>query len=173
MNFGSQTLAEEISILANDYEALDAHPDWENVGSGSYRFVFLHKPSNLVYKVEDNRWNQHDRKGMDNRTEHETATALRMLVWCHVYIPRTALFETTNGCVIAMEYIEGVRHSYGSRPHKRGRMELYLRGQLGDMHTGNYLVVGDNIVPIDLASSCRKADRRLIGDMDDDCNTWS
>lgn len=170
MNFGSQEIAEELLTLVqrqideNDWNILDSHPDWEYVSSGSFRDVYLHVPTQVVYKYQS--WRTDDADDMGNEQEHQNAAYLRMLVWQHVYIPRTALFWVNGIDVLAMEYVKG---ESVSGTHAPGRMELFLKGGLGDMHNGNYFAVGDHIVPVDLGSPMnagmgdrRPPDRRLI-----------
>lgn len=170
MNFGSQEHAEQIldlcqqQIATGDWNIIEDHPDWEYLSSGSFRDVYLHVPTQIVYKFQS--WRGDDLDDMGNEQEHKNSVALRMLIWCHVYIPRTALFWVDGIDVLAMEYIvpAGQKNNYTD-----ARQELFDKGGLGDMHAGNYFFVGDYIVPVDLGSPThqpngarRPADRRLI-----------
>lgn len=163
MNFGSQELANFIVTNGRDSDIIMEHPDWEYVSSGSFRDVYLHVPTQTVYKFQS--WRRDGLDDMGNEQEHANAEALRLLIWCHVYIPRTALFYVNGIDVLAMEYIRGERVS---GTHMDGRQELFFKGRLGDMHSANYFVVENTIVPVDLGSPMadplgyRPPDARLI-----------
>lgn len=128
-------------------EWFDGNDEWELLGCGSYRYAYLHKSSDVVYKIESDEWAESD--GFGNAKEHQNASNLRKLALRLVYIPKTSLFNTSRGPIIAMEHIRGEigNGSYAARE------ELYKKGRFKDMHAANFIgMPSGKIAPIDMAS---------------------
>lgn len=126
--------------------------DWEMFGSGSMRDVWLHTPSQVVYKV--NSWSDED---YGNEREHANARRLRNRKFQHVYIPKTSLFMCDGTPVLAMEYIVGPSGRDVNRDdYSEARQELFEKCRFLDMHGDNFVFIltGDmpKIAPIDMGS---------------------
>ena len=124
--------------------------DWEYLTGGSIRSVLLHKPTNVVYKVEaDEPWAE----GYNNADEIRNARALRRKSWVHVRIPATSGFTIDGRTVVAMEYVEGDLGRDVERTHnKPARQEIFDKGKLHDLHGDNFKFEHSTgkLVPIDL-----------------------
>lgn len=147
--------------------------DFSLFGSGGMRTAMLHKPTNVVYKVESN----YTEPEFGNRAEYRNAKLLSRIDWRNVYIPKVSLYTVEDSKVLAMEYIEGStgrelaaviyaddepQLAHLSWP---GRLEFHLRGRLADMHGENFKIDDKGrFVPIDLGSSRYRTegDRRIF-----------
>lgn len=129
--------------------------DWQRLSGGSYRACYLHKPTGVVYKVED----EYAGDTMGNRRELNNARLLRRMEWQGVRIPMTSGFnvkgESGDNLVLAMEYIEGKMGKDVKRSsYPAARRELYDRAGFSDMHGENFIFEKGSrkLVPIDLGS---------------------
>lgn len=141
---------------------------FSRVGSGSYRVVYLHKETNVVYKVDTRNHCCDDcdvtEVAYSSKAELRNARALRNRQLKHVRIPAVSGFTINGELVLAMEYIKKVR----SRPSDEALLELYgLR--FADMHGMNFMVDAQGkIVPVDMASPRNSyPDLRCLHDMQD------
>ncbi len=118
---------------------------WRYLGSGCERSAWLHILSNEVYKIS------HD--GDDgNSREHKNANLLRdIFINTNIVIPQTALF----GDVLVMEYFGDVNQSKTYRL-SIDRLNFSTADSMAfhrvytDLHSRNYVAVGNKIVLIDL-----------------------
>jgi hypothetical protein len=139
---------------------------WEKIGNGGYRYAYLHKDTQVVYKCErrcDCGAPECDR--YSNSQEVTVAQALLQRAFEHVRIPLTSGFRIADNIVVAMEFIKG------SRPAlipDEAYIELY-KLRFADMHMFNYLFdEAGKIVPIDMASPRNTgADTRVLQPMRD------
>lgn len=148
----------------------EGYPDWHMLDGGSMRVVLLHKPSGVVYKVDDYMWDA----SYGNASEYRRAKVLSRMPWEHVRIPAVSLYTFGGNKVLAMEYVEGYsgrdfKYGTAAAPDNRnGRIEFYYKGRLRDMHGMNFLIEKDSgkFVPIDMGSprsrSVMDADRRIL-----------
>lgn len=146
-------------------------PDgWLRLGNGSYRVVYLHIDTNVVYKVEVR---LADGEGYDSATEVRHAQRLRRgsdngRIASHLRIPVTSGFRIGEYMVVAMEAVRGAMLDGYSGKHVKGRVQLLELGKFEDMHCYNYIVErGGVVVPIDMASprvrdAVMNADSRVL-----------
>lgn len=136
---------------------------WEKAGSGSFRSVYLHKATSVVYKIQD-----YDMRGYANKSELRAVKRLRSGTndgWLtpHLRIPNATGYTFGDDLVLAMEYVEGKSMPVwnGSSEAEEGRTALLFIGRFDDMHGHNFKIQDDGtVVPIDLASP-RRAKNRL------------
>lgn len=147
---GNLRYARMIARLHNEIQEgilYDLPADWECVGAGCFRSVYLHKPTGVVYKVESD-WSD---EGYDNVTEWENARTLSEYVWNYCYIPKVEIFPEA-GNVLAMEYVKGTQPGKTAESEK-GRRELYKQAGFADMHAANWIWDEHHrVVPVDMAS---------------------
>jgi len=129
--------------------------EFRRLGSGAFRTAYLHVPSGVVYKVENNA-RYAKSVDMGNRREQRNASRLSKRTYEHIYIPLVSLFIIGDDHVAAMEHVEGIAGmSYRSNhPGNQEWWNLPPRARVRDMHGGNYIIRSsdDKFVPIDLAS---------------------
>lgn len=138
-------------IAENGYDMTD-NDEWRYLSGGSMRFVFLHKPTGVVYKMESDSWGE---RGYGNAHEVNIARQLRKERWHHVRIPKVSLYNINGTKVIAMEYIEGsLGKDIARGDMMEAREEMYSKGRLADMHGENFKFeeTTGKLVPIDMAS---------------------
>src|SRR6478735_102031 len=95
------------------YRAGNQYSDpWEVKGSGSIRVALLHKPTDVIYKVEHNlAWAE-----FSNRVEAKNARRLAGMCYpdqwwsTRVRIPKVSLFKIEGRSVLAMEHIHGTHN---------------------------------------------------------------
>lgn len=159
---GTRALARE--ILEWSFDTTRRMPSgWEKAGSGSFRSVYLHKPTNVVYKVQD-----YTMRGYANKSELRTIKRLRSGTndgWLtpHLRIPNATGYTFGDDVVLAMEYVEGRSMPVwdGTDNAEEGRTALLFIGRFADMHGHNFKIQDDGtVIPIDLASP-RQAKNRL------------
>lgn len=121
---------------------------WEVMVEGSIRNVWLHVPTQVIYKTEI-----YKDEGWDNRTELRNVRALARMNLQHVRVPKTTGYHFDDNLVIAMEYVDGPSGTEVEPSDAyAARQELFARGCFADMHGHNFKVLNEIIVPIDLAS---------------------
>ena len=148
--------------------------DWQDVGGGGCRHVYLHEPTSVVYKVQQsyNSWIE----DYGNDVELRNARALRRLeerglIGKYVSIPKTSGFRFKDGpdsrLIVAMQYIQGII-GWDARSRPEARKELFSLG-LADMHGYNYIMdETGRLWPIDMGSTRYRfkspyADKRALG----------
>lgn len=128
-----------------DTELVAWYDLFELIGRGSQRTVYLHRASNVVYKV-----------GNQSANREEVAVLTRLRATGREHAPETTLWEVTytsywgcaygddpeqvNTCVVAMPYLP----EDGSVHHK----EIVLEGA-GDLNPGNVHAHGGKLWLID------------------------
>lgn len=130
--------------------------DWERMSGGSYRVVWHHKPTGVVYKVEDS----YTTDTMGNRQELNNARALRRRQWNHVRIPAVSGFNVKSESgdtvlVLAMEKVTGkLGKDVARKAYMPARRELFDVAGFSDMHGENFFFEKGSrkLVPIDMAS---------------------
>lgn len=150
---GSRSLAR--IILSVVQEHLIMSDEWRQIGTGCFRYAFLHIPTNVVYKVGSNEWGESD--GYGNEMEVKNAQRLWDLssgdgyLTGYLRIPLTSGFRFETGTVCAMEYITPSENP--EEDSTQGRIDLFNIGRFRDMHFENFVVEpGGVVVPIDMAS---------------------
>lgn len=144
---GTRAHAEQAVSLRGEASLPD---EWQSLGGGSMRYVYLHKPTGVVYKIES--WGM---RGYGNSSEVLQARRLRQEKWDHVRIPKVSSFKVGRQSVVAMEYVDGVMGSESDPSfNKPAREEMYHKGRLEDMHGHNFLFENSTgkLVPVDIAS---------------------
>lgn len=125
---------------------------------GGIRFVWIHKESNLVYKVNS----YEEDAEYSNKGEYRRAKAMKKLehTFSRVKIPEVSLFNFSDGDILVMTYIEGTLgfmiKNHNSSPYIEAYNELQRVGKFEDMHGRNYIFDKQlNIWPIDMGSPRR------------------
>lgn len=166
---GSRKVAKEIYDFIKSDKRLP--PDkWRSIGSGSFRSVYLHVPTQVVYKVDDYMYDQ----GYTNKRELHNARVLRKMsqdgfIGKKCRIPKVSGYKFGDDIVLAMEHIKGEpgpNFVSSSKRAAEGRRTLHQVGRFEDMHEYNYLVEkGAVVVPVDMGSprvSLNFADTRVL-----------
>lgn len=127
--------------------------EWKYLGCGAFRYVYLHIPTQVVYKVA--RWNPEI-----SDTEVATAKRLRKMVWQAVYIPDADKHVVPEGDgahhVVAMEYIaaplafEHFGGDWEAGLAYPARKEFMRKAEVWDMHMKNWLILDGVMIPIDM-----------------------
>lgn len=153
---GSRRMAKQAQEVHdhNYHNGNTGSEDWECVGGGSFRTVYLHKPTGVCYKVDTG----YDQPGYGNT--HEVRNAQRLLRRCKnndqwlnefVRIPKVSGYSFSTGVVVAMEFIAGTigRKATTTEPARKALHSL----KFSDMHGENFIVdESGTIWPVDLAS---------------------
>jgi hypothetical protein len=167
---GSRKHAREIHEWWSENRFNNDLPDgWEKLGSGGSRVAYLHKATNVVYKIQGNTWDD-DYSG---RKEVQNAQRLFKMsngdgfVTANLRIPRTSGFRFGEYLIVAMEAAFGVCKYEQGPVAVEGRADLFRIGRFEDMHGSNYVVEpSGTIVPIDMASPRKRsllgADSRVL-----------
>lgn len=164
-HIGTRALAQEILEMHDGGHISD---DWQRLGAGSYRHVYLHKPTNVVYKVPTRYW-QGDTT-YENGQEVRVAQRLRKrtggTIGKFIRIPKVSGFKIAGEVIVAMEVVKGTLFRDVPKEEqpawRRACLELY-RLNFGDMHTSNFFLDDDGYIdPVDMASPMSRPGR---GDM--------
>lgn len=105
MTVGSHAIAKELITIVGNRWRLDniesVNPDWRYIGGGSTRSVYLHIPTNVVYKVGDDWCNRQESKRMRQlRARKRNAE--------NVHFPAANVYKVgKNVWITAMEFIDG------------------------------------------------------------------
>lgn len=155
-HIGSRKHAAEIRNLYAAYGCNLESEDWKELGAGSFRVVFLHVPTNVVYKISCNEFSETS----EYENMQEVRNARNLLRKCrnndqwisaYVRIPKVSAFTFGDEVVVAMQYIAGIL-GYSATLAKAARESLYSLS-FADMHGYNYIVDGDGTIwPVDMAS---------------------
>lgn len=136
-------------------EAFNAPEGWVRLGSGCYRSAWLHKESNVVYKVQHRYTNDYGQSNAGEARNLKRYYLTKLPKGCR--LPRFRHFELDGRSVMAMERFDKLLKyvSYYDDPkgyHARlAHLQEALR-DLWDLHGANLAIDEENelLVPIDL-----------------------
>lgn len=122
---------------------------FKRLGSGSYRIAYLHKASNVVYKI-DRYVDSHS--SMSNSGEVENYPVLVNKVeekgLTKVKVPQTSghefMLDAKRVVVCAMEFIAGKLGTEDSIHYGSDSYTQYRSCGVSDQHGGNYIVDAEN-----------------------------
>ena len=146
----------------------DPNDEWKNVGSGASRVAYLHKPTDVVYKIASG-WAERDQAAEVRRARALAKEVQNNGQVLALKVPPVSLYRIDGRPIVAMPFVKGeVLPYYMGDSAWRGRAELFIIGHFNDMHNENFRVDDDaNVIPIDFGSKRRSdgwdgADHRLI-----------